>query len=238
MGTPSAWVLQQVVVEVQFARGMVYLDRCGSLMLQLEDALGKGFVGSVPTMNQAEIRSRSEHMVLTYGIKNFTVAQEWVKTAARVEHIAPMAWEKIAGSLDVGKHVTRCGVRYIMWSRAEDDPKARELVASCALAPSSDLWKSISTGTMLAYSAVSEDKAGKLRVTIESTETTIDGALPATLEQLIPRHAFVLDMDHTYPGKGSYSLSKADLKDFIRSSWQRTRDAAKVVGPPLGFANE
>ena len=71
-------VLNQVVVDVQYERGIVYLDKCGSLLLDLEDALGKPFVGAVPSMSHAELTSAAERLGVTYGPKNLTVTQAWV----------------------------------------------------------------------------------------------------------------------------------------------------------------
>lgn len=205
-------------------------------MLKLEEVLGRAFTGSVPTMNQAELRNPSERLVVTYGITSFSASQGWIKNVARIEHVAPIAWDKISENLDVGRAVTRCGVRFILAARADDAEHAQAMVARCHLAPSSDAWKGLSTdGVMRAYSAVIEDARGRLRLSVESTEIKVEGALPAELEQLVPRHALTLDVDSVHPGKGPYSLSKAGLKDFIRSSWQRSREVATLVGTQLGI---
>lgn len=74
----------------------------------------------------------------------------------------------------------------------------------------------------------------KMRVSMETLETTVVVKLVDELGSLIPPHAFVLDLDHVYPSRIE-TLAKADLRNFIRSSWHRSRDIARLVGEPFGM---
>lgn len=85
-----------------------------------------------------------------------------------------------------------------------------------------------------ASSLIAEDTHAKLRIGMETLEATMLVKLVEELTSLIPPHAFVLDLDHVYP-KPIESLSKADLRNFIRSSWQRSRDVARLVGETFGM---
>lgn len=231
------WVLQQVIVDVQYKRGMTYLDKCGSLLLSLEDTLGKPFEGTiVPTVDHGELRSAAERILVTYGPRNFNVTQSWVKSPARVEHIAPIGWHEVAEKLDVARTVSRCGVRFMLLYKVETLGEGQERLAKGQFAPQPDLWyKLVGESPLRAWSAVAEDARGKQRVSLDTVEIGIEGSLPEELTVLVPRFAIFLDFDSTYPGSDSITLNKADLKEFIRSSWQRARAVAKVVGQQLGF---
>src|SRR5207245_752178 len=95
------WVLQNAIVDVQYNRGIVFLDKCGSLMLKLEDTLGKAFEGNVPSMEKGELRSQAERLTVAYGSRAFNVTQQWIKIAARVEHVAGVGWEVVSDALGV-----------------------------------------------------------------------------------------------------------------------------------------
>ncbi len=56
METEPSRLLHQVAVEVRYKRGFVFFDRCGSLMLRLEEELGVPFKGSVPTMQFGQLQ--------------------------------------------------------------------------------------------------------------------------------------------------------------------------------------
>ena len=43
MAIAERFVLNSAVVEVQYLRGMVFFDKCGSLMDRLSEALGPAF---------------------------------------------------------------------------------------------------------------------------------------------------------------------------------------------------
>jgi len=230
MATPDDWVLQQAIVDVQYERGMVYLDRCGSLLLTLEDTLGKPFVGAVPTMDHAELRNNAERIVIQYGQRNFNLTQNWVLSPARVEQLAPTAWEKVGETLGVSRHASRCGVRFVLLSKAATLKEAQERVARCPLGQLSDGWRQVcGTGAVRSASVVVEDQRGRARIAVEGFELKIDGLLPADLQDVVPSFAVALDIDNVHPESGKFQLQKTGLKEFIRSSWQRAQGIAKLV---------
>ncbi len=228
-------VLNQVVVDVQYARGMVYLDKCGSLLLKLEDALGKPFQGTVPQMHQAELHSTAERLVVTYGAKNFSTTQAWIETSARVEHVAPAAWELVAEALDVGRAVTRCGVRFIFLWKTESIAEAQNALTKARFLSVSPDWAAlVGEGTPSAWTIVVEDRRGKLRLTMDALEINVQGGLPQDLATMVPETALMLDLDHIHPGKAPFPLPRGALKDFIRGAWQRSKEAATTMRKQLG----
>jgi hypothetical protein len=245
MPKPSGPVLHQAVVEIRYRRGMGYFDRCGSLIHQLEEKLGAPFEGVVvPTVEHAEVRSAAERLVVQYGPKQMSVTQAWVLTPARVEHIAPLAWEQLSSVLGVVDHVTRCGVRFVMVWPADSIEAAHEQINGAALFnPSTALKDAMGDDQfVLTWSLVARDKAkGRMRIGIDAMHMQIEGSLPQDLVDLVPPHAIGLDVDCVYPNdteNGAYSLHKGALKDFIRASWQRSRAAASSIGRQLGVTDE
>jgi hypothetical protein len=232
----SKWQLQQVIVDVQYERGWSYFDKCGSIVIALEDALGKPFAGSVPEMLRGELRNAAERIVVTYGPKGFNVTQQWVKTPARVEHLAPIGWEVVSAALSVGRQVTRTGVRFVHTAGAESWDEAAVALAKSPIVAGSEAWREqFGEGKVLAQSSLIEQGPTRLRVALDLHEYTVDGQLPADLAEMVPKFALVMDLDHQRIQKEPYSVSKTDLKDLIRSSWQRTRTIATVMGKQLGI---
>lgn len=235
MTVRKEWVLQNAIVDVQYERGIVFLDRCGSTMLKLQDALGKAFEGDVPNMERGELKSQAERLAVTYGSRLFNVTQQWIKTVARVEHVGGVGWEVVSDALNVGRSVTRVGVRFIMCAGADTKVEAEEMFSkSAGAAPSDAMRRIVGDSPIRAMSLIAEDGRAKLRIGMEILETRVLVNLVEELSSMIPPHALVLDLDHVYPSRLEV-LTKADLRNFIRSSWQRTREVAKLVGEPFGM---
>jgi hypothetical protein len=234
MALRKEWVLQTAVVDVQYGRGVVFLDKCGSMTLLLEDALGKAFESTIPSMDHGELRSPAERLVVSYGLHAFNVTQSWQKAVARVEHVAGVAWEIVANALSVSQTVTRVGVRFIMQAGADTKEEAEKLYARCQLAkPPTAIASMLGDARVISAALVSENDGGRLRISMDVAENKMIAVLVEELSVLIAPHAFLLDLDFA-PTLGSH-VSKGDLRDFIRSSWQRTREIAKLVGAPLGM---
>jgi len=70
-----------------------------------------------------------------------------------------------------------------------------------------------------------------LRAAISATETEIKGGpLASDLVGVVPKHAIVLDLDYyTPPSDQPFVIQKGKMKDFIRSSWERTKKTAAFV---------
>jgi hypothetical protein len=236
------WVLNQAVVEVQYDRGVVYLDRCGTLTLRLQDELGRPFEASLPNMDSGELKNPAERLTVSYGPKSFSVTQSWVRSIARVEQLAPAAWDHVGSVLDVGGQVTRCGVRFVLAFRVPTLAEGEERIARSALCVEAPAWReAFGVPIGRTWNFVSEDHHGKLRVTVSAIEWKVHGGtLPPDLANLIPPAAILLDVDHIFPSSpdGPAKVSKAQLKDFIRAAWQRTKKGANTIRETLGIAND
>lgn len=234
--TSKAWVLQQAIVDIQYERGIVYLDKCGSLMLALEDTLGKPFVGGVPEMSRAELTSPPERLVVTYGPKSFNVSQHWIGTPARVEQVAPIAWEKVSEVLGVARHVKRLGVRFTHVVGADDRAEAEQALGeSRFLKLSKDARDLVGEGDCKAVMLVTEGKWGKLRLTLDTVEMSIGPAVPDELAKFVPPHGIAVDIDNVMAGALVSNLTKARLRELILAARQRSRDIVNVVGRELGI---
>lgn len=232
-------VLHQAVVEVRYDRGVVYLDRCGSLTLRLEREVGKPFVSSLPNMEFGELSNAAERLVVRYGTKSFSVTQNWVRSPVRVEQLAPGAWEEVADTLDVKQAVTRLGVRFgVVW-RVASVEEGEALLAQSGLCKESPEWDAIfGPPTIRSWTFTSNVDGGDVRAGLATISTNVQGGfLPPDVGELVPPFAVLLDLDHVYPHGSTehFSLSRATLKEFVRTSWQKTKEAATKVEKLLGF---
>jgi len=230
MALAEQFVLNVAVVEVQYRKGVVYLDRCGSVMLRLEEALGPAFEGDVPQMQYAELTNAAERIALRYGPKSFSVAQHWVRSPVRVEAVAPIAWDHISESLGVAREVTRCGVRFaVMWGVESVDEAERRIAAARLFSEAPEWVETFGAPKTRTWTTTSESREGQLTASLTGMHTEIKGVLAADLVAVVPPHSVVLQLDYTTPGEPPFSLHKGQMKDFIRSSWERAKRAATVV---------
>lgn len=235
MALTEQFVLNVAVVEVQYRKGVVYLDRCGSTMLRLEETLGAAFEGNVPQMAHGELTNAAERMAVRYGPKAFNVAQHWVRSPVRVEQIAPVAWEQVSESLGVAREVIRCGVRFsFMWGTDSPEEAERRIGAARLFSEAPEWVAAFGAPKTRAWSATSESREGQLTASLSGMNTEIKGVLSADLVGVVPKNAVVLDLDYTTPGAAPFALHKGQMKDFIRSSWERAKRAAAVVRARVG----
>lgn len=233
-------VLNQIIADVQYTRGFAFLDKCGSMLHQLEDALGKPFEGDVTSMDHGELRNGAERVVVTYGSKNFNVNQAWADSPVRVEHLAPIGWELVSTALGVQKTVQRVGARFVYLWKVDSLEEGHAALTNCGLFSTAAAWQPIfgDGSKPLSWTVVVEDPRGRVRIVTDVIELTVQGGqLPADLVPVVPKYAIALDMDHTHPGKGPFSLTKGELKDFMRTAWQRTREAGTLFRRHLGDAH-
>jgi hypothetical protein len=222
---PTEGVVHKLALEVRYGRGIVYLDRCGSLMLALQDALGEPFRGSVPQMSHGELRSDLERIVVHYGPQSFGTTQVGPETAARFEKVASTGWRVTADHLEVGRCVERCGMRCIyMWPCA-DAEAARAALARSGLVQPAQTWIDMFGGSD--YGTVAAVKrtplGGHIRVSLDCVTHQVEGLLPRGHEVYVPPAAIQLDVDYVHDNPDSrkvYALGHAQLKEFIRASWQ------------------
>jgi hypothetical protein len=243
MPPPSGLVLNQVTVEVQYDRGIVYLDKCGSLNLSLQDALGRPFKGSnIPTMQFGEVASVAERVTVRYGPASTSVTQSWVRAPARVEQIAPVVWEHVSNALRVADHVHRCEVRFLMAWKTNSLREGIEKIERWQVFQPDD-WAALFGGPSkcIAWVGVAEDEFARMRVALDTFQVTHEAELPPELAALVPTSAILLDVGHVHAksrmgpdDQTVFTLQKAQLKDFVRTSWQRARTIAAKIGGRLG----
>jgi hypothetical protein len=232
-------VLHQAVVEVRYDRGVVYLDRCGKLTVQLEQLLGKPFKPKLPNMEHGELSNDAERLLVRYGVNTFLVAQNWVRTPVRVEQLAPAAWEIVASTLEVGHTVTRVGVRLqVVWP-VKTVAEGESVIGASGLCTESTAWRDIfGVPQSRSWTFASRDHRGELRAGLTTIQTNVQGSIDPELRKLVPDVGVLLDTDHVLPlpaGAEHGSLNREKMKEFIRMSWQRTKEAATKTGPLLGF---
>lgn len=232
--------LYQAAVELQYDRGIVYLDKAGSLMLKLQEQLGEPFkAGEVAGMEYGELNSLAERINVRYGRKGVNVTHSWPNPASpvRVEQLAPIAWDVVMDALNVGTCVTRCGARFWMMWAVDSLEEARDRIRKADLWMPTEAWaplfgKQIPHG----WTTVVEELHGTVRMSLDYAASTVQGAPPADLTD-IPKFSIIFDLDNYKPdrvGGPPMSMGKAEVKEFVRKSWQRTKLAATTMGSLLG----
>jgi len=234
----SQSILSQVAVELRYARGMVYLDRCGSIYTKMADELGAAFVApTVPNVESTDFSSPDELLSVRFGPKNLAVIQQWVNSPARVEQVAAKAWAILSDALEVKTQVLRCGMRIItQWSVASVDDGSRMVLRVAEPAPA---WKQV-FGAPVAASLVTiqrEDGQFGSRAELSVVQQKISNNLPANLATKISPIAVQLDIDHVLEGSAETfnsftptgkprAVGPGQFKDFMRGSWEATQTAA------------
>lgn len=225
------WLFHQIAVEVRYRRGMVYLDRCGSTLHLVEDALGPPFQGSVPQMDRALVVSNVEHLTVSYGPDRFGVTQIWPQTRARLEPIAKAGWKVVGESLGVLDQVSRVGVRCWIWfpvESAEDGHRRLQESGLFRVEPTyAEIFgspKIINTQCQIRTPDGVELRIGTDVVTI----TAEKDLLPANLVDRVPDHAVLLDIDAwtTPTDRDVMMFSAAKLTDFLRAAMKRAATQA------------
>ena len=237
MSLPSH-ALSQVVVEVKYDRGVVYFDRCGSLMLKLQDELGEPFEGDVPVMQQAELRNDAERLIVMYSPQRCAINQTWVRSVARVEQLAPRVWSQVSETLEVSARVQRCGVRFVLVWKVGNVEEAERRLHECGLFKDEPSWTSMfgNPATRM-WVTTSKQHAFGLRAALHGSETKLKGDVPTDLSELVPRYSISLDLDYTMPDEAPFKLSPSRLKDFVRTTWEHAKVAAEATGTRLGMGN-
>ena len=232
MAIQPKFIIQAAFVEVQYRKGIVFLDKCGSIMVRLEETLAPAFEGNVPTMAQGELLNAAERMTLRYGPKAYSLTQNWVDSPVRIEQLAPPAWEQVSESMGISREVTRCGVRFILLWGVDDLAEAERRMNSAELFRETPDWvATFGEPTSRAWVTSAETREGIVRVGLSASDIEVKGgALSADLEGLVPKHSIMLDLDYVYPGAAvPFALHKGQMKDFIRNSWERGKKAAATV---------
>lgn len=241
----APFVLNQAALEIQYDRGFTYYDKCGSLVLKLQDALGAPkFEANVPQMTLGELRNDAERIVVQYGPKSYHAIQSWMPSLARFEQLAPIGWEQVAASLDVGHQVVRCGVRFWLLLRSESYEDAQKMVERLGLVQPGPPWRAMfGTAMPTGLAAIVKEAHGTVRIAVDAAVVKVQPeTLPQALAGVIPSRALLLDLDHIYPGSAvaaglevePFPLHRAQVRDFIRASWERSRAIGAEVARVLG----
>lgn len=237
-------ILAQAVFEVRYRRGMVFLDKCGSTMVALEDDLaGDGLVGAgAPGMEYGELVCHTDQIFVRYGPKTTSVVQHWAKRPTRVEVVAPKAWAVVSRSLGVERQVLRAGARFMFqWpvdSVADGWSRIQHLIQPAA--PLRELFGPPSRGSIVSVS-------DRLRSSIDVMEQRLGPGTAPSLKQIVSRFVLQLDLDFAHheaaqpftletDEDATFALGPGQAKDFFRDSWNRARDLserfAKLVTTP------
>ncbi len=230
--------LDLTTLEIRYNRGIVYLDRCGALMLELEGALGTPFRTNVQ-IAAATLNSDAEHLAITYGPKSLVVTQRWTEAPVRVEQLGPLAWEKVSEVLNVGREVTRCGLRFqFVWPVDTIDEGHAEVRRLNLVAPT-EPWRTLCGDPIRqAYAGVVRDHRGaEMRVNLDVIEQKTEGYLPPDIAERVYAYAIQLDVDNVRgneDSKQTYALGTGQLREFMRESWTKSRRIADRVAELLG----
>jgi hypothetical protein len=214
---------------------MVYFDRCGSLLLKLEDVLGKPFVSSAPAP-EAQLYNDVERIHVRCGHESFSLYQNWIETPVRVEQLAPLAWHEVSEHLEVAREIKRCGVRFDMVWPIESSKDGEARILNAHLFKESARWlDAFGEPTARQWITKSQDRERAIRVDIHTTEHTASGSLLPELKKLVPPQALVVSVDYTIPEEPPFSLHRGRLKDFFRASWNHARETAHTLSGHLGL---
>jgi hypothetical protein len=236
------FIIQQAILEVRYAHGMVYLDKCGSIMVDLEKQIGAPFRPSeMPRMDVAEFASRSERISLQYAPKNFVAVQGWCRTPLRLAELAPQAWRVVSEALGVQREVTRCGVRFMIVFRSDSEAAAQKAIQRSGLVKEADEWVRAfgEPAQARSFSGTTKDVDGlRTRTTLGTTELILEDGVPSDLAQMIPKHAVLLDVDYIQGGssaeQATFGVKHSGLKDFILRGWDAAKRAAAEFERRIG----
>lgn len=220
-------ILHQVSTEVRYQRGFTYYDKCGSIMLKLQDELGKGFRGSVPDMRYGELASPIDRTTVRYGHANMTVTQVWGGAASRVTQLAPRVWKLVGDAIEVKNQVIRVGLRvWWMWPMETRD-QADEAVKKIGFMPTTEQLgallgdgKTPRAPTVAAVTKV--DAETELRFILSTADVDRDHAALANGGEEVPgltEHAVMLDLDFFWNPEDGQSAWQGELASFLKRGW-------------------
>jgi hypothetical protein len=231
-------VVHQAILQVVYGEGIVYLDHCGSLSRDLQKILGKGFRFALPSVQQGLMRSVLERLTLTYGPESLGVVQEGVHEVARFAQVSNWAWRETANSLEVGKKVSRCGIRFIQLFETQSAEEAEEALLRSGLLRETEPWTGL-FGPCASRSFVGVSRgSGWTSIRSELASKTIEMVddPPAEMKPFLPRFSVSLDTDFVLVENGPSELSYVDLKEAVLRAWTEARKLASAVGERISGA--
>lgn len=219
---------------------MVYLDRCGSLALQMQSVIGEHFRVSVPGMEFAQLDNALERIAVTFGRQAFRVEQTGPSTGARVEKLTTEGWECVAEALGVRSSVTRFAVRIFNAWPTQSMAVAREVLRSSGLVGASPGWEAaFGQPNWSSFTGSTLTERGRLRRSLEEVEHVIEGLLPEGFAQFLPSACVQYDVDYVYRREmDPFGIKREQVRDFVRSSWNSFQGDRAKVGAALGITTE
>lgn len=231
-------VVHRAIAQILYGEGIVYLDRCGALTRDLQRLLGKGFRFVLPSIQQGVMRSELERLTVTYGPDALGVVQEGVHEVARFAQVSSWAWHEVAAALEVGKKVSRCGIRFIQLFETDSETEAEDALLR------SDLLRETTTWTELFGPSVSRSFVGvtqsdgwktvRLKLSVKSTDLLDEP--PAEMKPFLPHFAVSLDTDFVLVNDGPSELTYPNLKEGVIRAWTKARTLAESVGERISHA--
>lgn len=232
------WFVHQLAVEVRYARGMVYLDRCGATMNALTKELGPPFIGAVPQMHQAQLVSQVERLNVVYSADRLVVSQVWPENRARFEPTAKAAWKVVAEQLEVADQVVRVGVRSWLWLPVASSEEGHARLRDSGIIRPTPHYEAV-FGVPTATGVVTvHDLADGLHRRISTDVVTLgesNESLPRDVADRVPAHAIQVDIDTARAAEAgaTFKLGPGQLKDFVRSAIVEAQAQARALGSLL-----
>lgn len=238
MAADEDWFVHQLSVEVRYARGMVYLDRCGSTMNALTKELGPPFIGAVPQMHQAQLVSQVERLNVVYNADRLVVSQMWPENRARIEPTAKAAWKVVAEQLEVADQVVRLGVRSWLWLPVASSKEGHARLRNGGVIRATPQYEAVFGAPAGTGVVTLHELADGLHRRVSTEVVTLVApaeSLPRDLADRVPAHAIQLDIDTARAAEagGTFKLGPGQLKDFIRSSIVEAQTQARALGTLL-----
>ena len=128
-----------VVASVRFVQGYRYLDRCGEILIRLENELGEGWIPAEPSPQGGILRNYELGMELVFSSESMTIKQEELIVAEQLFGIAGCAYEIICGATEI-ERVLSPAIRTVFKKRCSSLAEADQTIVRLNLvSPSTHL---------------------------------------------------------------------------------------------------
>ena len=121
-----------VVASVRFVQGYRYLDRCGEILIRLENELGEGWIPAEPSPQRGILRNYELGMELVFSSESMTIKQEELIVAEQLFGIAGCAYEIICGTTEI-ERVLSPAIRTVFKKRCSSLAESDQAIESLKL---------------------------------------------------------------------------------------------------------
>ena len=143
MSQMNGFIPGEMLSVVKFVRGYRYLDRCGEILLRLEDDLGDGWIPGEASPNAGIIRNVDMGMEVVFNSDSMTVRQRELVVDEQLIHTASRVYEIICGAIEID-HVLAPTLRTVFQKRCDSIVKADETLMMMGLVlPSGGLCEAL-----------------------------------------------------------------------------------------------